>query len=357
MLRRARARLWEALLRYLTTPIPRSGAAAAESIESLAGVLCRGDVLLSQGNTRVSHLIKRVTGSPWSHVSMYVGPLDDGHDPRCIVEADIAAGVRSIRLSELDALNVRVLLPASLDSRKRSRLAEWVTSRIGSEYDHAHALQLGRRLLRLPLRREQVLHRRRRARRRASSAAASWSMRLRRSDSRSRRCARVRMPRRASNPPASPPVSSIALERHQRDLLAIGVELYELSSERIRHDGHLQVLLGSSIGRLHAKMALIDRRMVYVGSLNLDRRSANINTEIGVGIESAEIASMLYRAFRIEEAAGVYRVRLAADGTTLVWSVLDEEGREETLDHEPDASWWRRLRVRLLSLFVPEGQL
>jgi hypothetical protein len=83
---------------------------------------------------------------------MYVGPLDDGHDPRCIVEADIAAGVRSIRLSELDALKVRVLRPASLDSTKRSRLAEWVTSRIGSEYDHAHALLLGRRLLRLPLR-------------------------------------------------------------------------------------------------------------------------------------------------------------------------------------------------------------
>ena len=49
-------------------------------------------------------------------------------------------------------MNVRVLRPASLDSTKRSRLAEWVTSRIGSEYDHAHALLLGRRLLRLPLR-------------------------------------------------------------------------------------------------------------------------------------------------------------------------------------------------------------
>jgi hypothetical protein len=153
MLRLARARLWDAFLRYLTTPIRRTAPAAAASIESLAGVLRRGDVLLSEGNTRDSILIKRLTGSPWSHVSMYVGPLDDGHDPRCIVEADIAAGVRSIRLSELDALNVRVLRPASLDSTKRSRLAEWVTSRIGSEYDHAHALLLGRRLLRLPLRR------------------------------------------------------------------------------------------------------------------------------------------------------------------------------------------------------------
>jgi hypothetical protein len=152
MLRRACKRLWDAFLRYLTTPIRRAVPAAAESIESLAGVLRRGDVLLSEGNTRVAILIKRLTGSPWSHVSMYVGPLDDGHDPRCIVEADIAAGVRSIRLSELDALNVRVLRPAGLDSKMRSSLAEWVTSRIGSEYDHAHALLLGRRLLRLPLR-------------------------------------------------------------------------------------------------------------------------------------------------------------------------------------------------------------
>jgi hypothetical protein len=156
LLRRAQSRLRDAFLRYLTTPIRRVGPAATGSIESLAGVLCRGDVLLSEGNTRVSTLIKRLTGSPWSHVAMYVGPLDDGHDPRCIVEADIAAGVRSIRLSELDALNVRILRPESLDSTNRSRLAEWVTSRIGSEYDHAHALLLGQRLLRLPLRRRAV---------------------------------------------------------------------------------------------------------------------------------------------------------------------------------------------------------
>ena len=138
-------------LRYLTTPLSPTEPAAAGHVESLARVLRRGDVLLSEGNTRVSRLIKRLTGSPWSHVSMYVGPLDDGHDPPCIVEADIAAGVRSIRLSELDALNVRILRPSTLDGLHRRRLAEWVTSRIGSDYDHAHALRLGRRLLRLPV--------------------------------------------------------------------------------------------------------------------------------------------------------------------------------------------------------------
>jgi len=152
MLRRVRERLFHSLLRYLTTPVRRERTTPAEGVESLAAVLLRGDVLLSEGSTRVSTLIKCLTRSPWSHVSMYVGPLDEGQDPRCIVEADITGGVRSIRLSELDALKVRVLRPAALDSTNRNRLAEWVTSRIGSEYDHAHAWLLGRRLLRLPIR-------------------------------------------------------------------------------------------------------------------------------------------------------------------------------------------------------------
>lgn len=149
MLRRIRARLLDSFLRYLTTPIGRGSVTTAAGVAVLAGVLRRGDVLLTEGNTRASVLVKCLTRSPWSHVSMYVGPLDDGHDPRCIVEADIAAGVRSIRLSELDALNVRILRPSSLDNTSLKRLSEWVTSRIGSEYDHAHAWLLGRTLLRL----------------------------------------------------------------------------------------------------------------------------------------------------------------------------------------------------------------
>lgn len=82
---------------------------------------------------------------------MYVGPLEDGPDPRCIVEADIAEGARSIRLSELHALRVRVLRPRSLNDTERSRLADWVVSQIGSEYDLKHALVRGRDLLRLSL--------------------------------------------------------------------------------------------------------------------------------------------------------------------------------------------------------------
>jgi hypothetical protein len=81
---------------------------------------------------------------------MYVGPLDDGPDPRCIVEADIATGVRSIRLSELNALQVRVLRPIGLADKDRRRLVEWVVSKIGSDYDLSHAWRLLQNLL-MPL--------------------------------------------------------------------------------------------------------------------------------------------------------------------------------------------------------------
>jgi hypothetical protein len=151
LLTRARTRLIGALLLYLSGPIKPSNLEPGAHPQSLATVLNRGDVLLSHGNTRVAALVKCITQSLWSHVSLYVGPLEDGPDPPCIVEADIAAGVRSIRLSELNALQVRVLRPVGLNDMDRCQLADWVVSRIGSEYDFAHALDLGRYLLRLPL--------------------------------------------------------------------------------------------------------------------------------------------------------------------------------------------------------------
>ena len=52
--------------------------------QALGAVLRRGDVLLSAGNTRCAALVRRLTQSTWSHVSMYVGPLDDAPDPLCI---------------------------------------------------------------------------------------------------------------------------------------------------------------------------------------------------------------------------------------------------------------------------------
>jgi hypothetical protein len=146
-LSQVRAHLIAALADFLTRPVDRYSPATTTDPESIAAVLRKGDVLLTEGNTRAAALVKRLSQSTWSHVSMYVGPLEEGPNPPCIVEADIAAGVRSIRLSELKGLNVRVLRPIGLNDVDRGRLAEWVVSRIGGGYDLKHAWVLARSLL------------------------------------------------------------------------------------------------------------------------------------------------------------------------------------------------------------------
>jgi Permuted papain-like amidase enzyme, YaeF/YiiX, C92 family len=144
---RLREHVRAALTDFLNRPATRHRREATRDAGSLSAILRNGDVLLAEGNTRAAALVKRLTRSTWSHVAMYVGPLDDGPNPRCIVEADVAAGVRSIRLSELEALNFRVLRPVALDDADRGRLAEWVISRIGGEYDLKHAWALARTFL------------------------------------------------------------------------------------------------------------------------------------------------------------------------------------------------------------------
>ena len=142
-----RSRLIAALARYLAQPVKHYNPSTIGDLQSLAAALRPGDVLLTEGKTRIAALVRRVTGSTWSHVSMYVGPLDDGPDPRCIVEADIAAGVRAVPLSEFEGQRVRALRPARVRDTDRRRIADWVVSRIGAEYDIAHAWSLARRLL------------------------------------------------------------------------------------------------------------------------------------------------------------------------------------------------------------------
>jgi hypothetical protein len=142
-----RARLLAALAIFLNQPIASGSPAPTADPLPLLAVLRSGDVLLTEGRTRAAALVKRLTRSTWSHVALYVGPLEEGPDPRCIVEADVAAGVRSIRLSELDAVDIRVLRPVGLNDADRGRLAERVLTRIGGEYDLKHAWVLARSFL------------------------------------------------------------------------------------------------------------------------------------------------------------------------------------------------------------------
>jgi len=118
-------------------------------VVALAALLRPGDVLLTEGNTRAAAVVRWATRSPWAHVSVYVGPLEAGDDPRCIIEADIRAGVRAVPLSEFRGQRARIVRPLGLDEADRQRLADWLVGHIGAPYDLSHAWALGRRFLRL----------------------------------------------------------------------------------------------------------------------------------------------------------------------------------------------------------------
>ena len=152
------------------------------------------------------------------------------------------------------------------------------------------------------------------------------------------------------------PLVSIGLERHQAELLKMGVELYEISSNRLKLDRTLRGLLGSSTGRLHAKLGVIDRQIVMVGSMNLDPRSATLNTEIGVRVFSPQLAEMVLGGFKVDELAGVYQVKLRPNGSGVRWIAVDGDTTHE-VDVDPDTSLWQRVRLMLMSWFVPENQL
>ncbi len=143
--------------------------------------------------------------------------------------------------------------------------------------------------------------------------------------------------------------------RYRVELLKSGVDLYELSSKGIQQNKRL-MFPGMSLGRLHAKTAVIDRSLVFIGSMNLDPRSATKNTELGIIAESPQLAKEVLRIVHISKLQSAYRVRFGPDGSSLEWLTMDDE-REVVLSTEPETSLFQRLKHFLLSPFVPENQL
>jgi cardiolipin synthase C len=144
--------------------------------------------------------------------------------------------------------------------------------------------------------------------------------------------------------------------RYRKALLRGGVELFETKRSADSAAGRSQIsILGSSGASLHTKAMIVDRRWVYVGSMNFDPRSANLNTEMGVMIDSPVLADQVRTQFERSVSPELsYRVEL--EGNKLVWH--DRVGdRDRRSTREPDASRLRRLGVNLLRILPIESQL
>jgi putative cardiolipin synthase len=141
----------------------------------------------------------------------------------------------------------------------------------------------------------------------------------------------------------------------RKELLGAGAELYEL-----RPDSNMKrewsLAAGKSRAALHAKALVFDRRKVFIGSFNLDPRSRAINTEIGVLIDSPEIAGQVAEFMDEGVAPGsAFHVTLDENGH-LLWTT-ETNGTKAELHSDPETTVGQRFVIDLLGLLPIEEQL
>ena len=146
-------------------------------------------------------------------------------------------------------------------------------------------------------------------------------------------------------------------------LLEEGVELYEVRALLGDSRGSGETFAATRSGNyaLHAKLFVFDRKKLYIGSMNFDQRSRSLNTEIGLIIDSPELAQQTAARFEsIVIPANSYRLALHADvaggSSHLVWLTQENHVGVE-YDREPARSDWQRTKVNFMTLVPLDGEL
>jgi phosphatidylserine/phosphatidylglycerophosphate/cardiolipin synthase-like enzyme len=111
----------------------------------------------------------------------------------------------------------------------------------------------------------------------------------------------------------------------------------------------------SSNASLHAKALVIDQKTVFIGSMNMDARSARTNSELGLVIRSTEIARQVTSLLDDISADGSYRLELDHSGQ-IVWS-SGEPGSESVWHSDPETTRAQRVLLKILAPFAPEELL
>lgn len=142
-----------AIANYLNQPVRGYEPFSITDPEKLATALQPGDVLLVEGNRRISTAIKYLTQSTWSHAAIYVGDFQNtglGFDAPALIEADIRDGVIAVSLTKYAELNTRICRPVGLVPTDRQRVCDYVIARLGHAYDLRNVIDLARYLLPVP---------------------------------------------------------------------------------------------------------------------------------------------------------------------------------------------------------------
>jgi putative cardiolipin synthase len=146
-----------------------------------------------------------------------------------------------------------------------------------------------------------------------------------------------------------------AYSKRRADLVRNGVALYEVRPDADSRARYAAADCPHATLTLHAKVFVIDRRRLFVGSMNLDPRSHRLNTEAGILVDSPELAQQVIEKMETDlQPTNAWRLTQTDGHTT--WST-HRGGTETTSSDDPDASAWRKLKCTLLKLAPIEEQL
>lgn len=134
-------------------------------------------------------------------------------------------------------------------------------------------------------------------------------------------------------------------ERYRSQLLYMGVEIFEFRAEPKYVSTYSASTINVDYLSLHAKSIIYDDDAVYVGTLNLDPRSENVNTEIGIFVSSPELTKAVHQAFMDDLNEGKYwQVKYNGQGN-LIWQFDDE-----IITLQPARSLWQRITKAIYAL-------
>ena len=146
--------------------------------------------------------------------------------------------------------------------------------------------------------------------------------------------------------------TNAAYKHYRRPLLEGGIHLYELRGDAQARSFYRSSDVVPKYLGLHAKVMVFDKRDVYIGSLNLDPRSVLLNTELGLVINSPELAAQVEQAFLFDlEAENSWKVGLDEDNR-VYW-----QSGEETTYWQPARNFWQRLMDWIIPGRLLEGHL
>ncbi|HEY2944198.1 MAG TPA: YiiX/YebB-like N1pC/P60 family cysteine hydrolase [Vicinamibacteria bacterium] len=153
--------LSDLVVRFLTHEGRNYQRRIPNNLDNLKKHIRLGDVLLVEGKSRLSQIIKYLTQSSWSHSGIYVGErLIDALHPRgglfrdvygddarhLVLEADLASGVSAVPLSKYMEYNIRICRPYCISEEDIAHVVEDVAAHVGHQYDQRQLLDLGRYL-------------------------------------------------------------------------------------------------------------------------------------------------------------------------------------------------------------------